>query len=257
MKYLLIGLAMIGTIVPTFGQTQPAKEWTLYKEMSGIEIYAKLTDCSKNAGFDRKQILLKLINTTEFSSNVHYHVDSYFNNACKTCVDPDGEYSIDIQLKPNSVVEADCGTMLKGLTVFAGWNEQGVQDANFSGFELTDVQVMFGSKDGHVEPAKEVLSPKSSSYSDMTIEELKTSISEMEDKLKMVKADEKLNQEALDHGWFALANEELELANAELKLKRNIPLVKTEIKRSDLESWPEDKQKYVDDHPELYIITEQ
>jgi hypothetical protein len=257
MKYLLVCFALIGIISNSFAQTQPTKDWTLYKEMSGIKIYTKLNECVRNAGYDRKQVVVKLENTTLYNCNVHYHVDSYFNGVCKTCADPDGEYSINIQLKPNSTGEANCTTTLKGLTIFAGWNESGVIDAEFGGFDLSEIQVMIGSKGGHVESVNIAKLSKSNSFSSMTIDELKSAITDMEEKVKMVLKDAELYQESIDNGWYDLSKEEIALANKELKTKEETSKLKTKIKKSDLDSWPEDKQKYVNDHPDLYIITAQ
>jgi len=142
MKCVTLTLALVGLVLTSNGQSQAGSEWGLYKEESGIQLYVKVSECLKNAGYDRNQILVKIVNTTDKLCNVHYHVDSYFSNECKTCIDPNGEYSVDIEIESRETLIADCKTHHKGMSIFAGWAEEGVALANFSGFELTDFQVL-------------------------------------------------------------------------------------------------------------------
>ena len=159
-------------------QHMATEEWSLYQEISGIEIFAKVEDCPRNAGYDRRNVLLKFHNSEEHNCSISYHMDLYYSGKCQTCDDVDEEYSVTISMAPDQILQGDCDMSQAGLTLFAGWSEIGVKDVHFSGFELTDLTVLIEEKREQSNQSK---------FYSLDLHDLRSAILSMRDKISSAK----------------------------------------------------------------------
>ena len=140
-KYFLVGFLAFGFAISGVAQYFPTSNWSLFQKNTGINFYAKLADCPRNAGYDRSNVLIKIENTTDFSFSVDYHVDLFLAGKCSTCGDAESENTFHFSLKPKEVLVGTCDMKKPGLSLFADWLEPEIERVEFSGFDLSKLQV--------------------------------------------------------------------------------------------------------------------
>ncbi len=116
-------------------------DWSLYKSIDELNIYAKLQNCPRNAGYDRNNVLLRIKNTGQSAKTVDYHLHLYYNGECKTCDDSYDEYKFSYTIATGEEIVGNCDVSNSGLSLFAGWSEKGISKVDYSGFELALLQV--------------------------------------------------------------------------------------------------------------------
>lgn len=197
----LVVLFLIIALTGKFrAQHMATEEWSLYQQISGIEIYAKVEDCPRNAGYDRKNVFLKIHNSEEHNCSISYHMDLYYSGKCQTCDDVDEEYTVTISMAPAQILQGDCDMSQAGLTIFAGWSEIGVKDVHFSGFELTDLTVSIEKK-----PEQN----NQSEFYSLSLNDLRSTIVSMRDKIASAKKASETQDEIEKNKRYRIAMSEL------------------------------------------------
>ncbi|PCJ82407.1 MAG: hypothetical protein COA57_13330 [Flavobacteriales bacterium] len=83
-------------------------KWNLFASQNGVEIYYKYAQCDLEMGYDQEWVLLRFVNTAASTKTVKYHKIMEINGVCKTCNDPNGEYSMTVVLRANETIEGSC-----------------------------------------------------------------------------------------------------------------------------------------------------
>jgi len=105
----LFGILILSlTILTSFTSIEVSDEWEFYKEIDGIKIYTKTSDCELSRGYDERRILLKLENTTQIDKTIEWDILLWYNDRCKTCKITSGEYHRKTFVKAESSLEGEC-----------------------------------------------------------------------------------------------------------------------------------------------------
>ncbi|MCF8218532.1 MAG: hypothetical protein K9I29_03925 [Bacteroidales bacterium] len=117
-------------------------EWKLYKEVNGVQIYEKPTECHDEAnGLHQEMILLKFVNTTSRDFNITWTLEAWYDGTCTTCHDPDNpEYQFSTKLKAGESIQGTCDTEEgKTLRIFKGFLDKD-NTATLTKFELKNIK---------------------------------------------------------------------------------------------------------------------
>ena len=82
-------------------------DWETYIDNATLKVEYKMVNCDPNKGFDFEAVFFKITNKTGSKLEVSWHKHLYYASVCRTCDFPD-EYSFDVSLGPNEIVEGDC-----------------------------------------------------------------------------------------------------------------------------------------------------
>lgn len=83
------------------------KEWTLHKEVNGIQIYYKYIDCNiPSEGYYREQVLLKFVNTTQTPLKIRWQKEAWYEGKCTSC--GKDEYKFELEIPAGETVVGDC-----------------------------------------------------------------------------------------------------------------------------------------------------
>lgn len=131
------------SILATDLQAQDS-EWTLFKEVDGVEIYQKSTNCHDlSQGYHRRHILLRFVNTTDQDLKITWFDELWYDGNCLTCVEPeDPEHFQEVELAAGETVEGSCALdserALKVFETFLTPEGEKLQDdvAELSQFDL-------------------------------------------------------------------------------------------------------------------------
>jgi hypothetical protein len=82
-------------------------EWTTYSVQNNLTIEYKSSGCKPGIGYDKENILIRFTNTSSETIKITWHALLSYSGVCKTCDYP-GEYSYELILKPNELIEGDC-----------------------------------------------------------------------------------------------------------------------------------------------------
>ncbi len=233
-------------------QHMATEEWSLYQEVSGVEIYAKVEDCPRNAGYDRRNVILKFHNTEEHNCSISYHMDLYYSGKCQTCDDVDEEYSVTISMAPAEILQGDCDMSQTGLTLFAGWSEKGVKDVHFSGFELTDLTVLIEEKPEQSNQSK---------FYSLDLRDLRSTIMSMRDKIASAKKGSGTQDEIEENKRYQNATSQLISAIEILIIRDAVAVEKDDLKEpfiiteSEATYLSAKSIAYINGHPNRMSIT--
>jgi len=92
--------------------SQNEKDWTLHKEVNGVQIYAQYVDCNiESEGFFQEFVLLRFVNTTQLPQKIAWQLESWYygpgyEGACATC-DKD-EYKFDLHIPAGATITGAC-----------------------------------------------------------------------------------------------------------------------------------------------------
>jgi hypothetical protein len=114
-KYLLqfAFIAMLGHMVHAQNEEKKsnldllATDWMVLTVQSQVTIDYKSSSCNPGIGYKKENIILRFTNTSNESVKITWHALLEYNGICKTCDYP-AEYSYELILKPNEVIEGDC-----------------------------------------------------------------------------------------------------------------------------------------------------
>ncbi len=73
-----------------------------------VVVQYKYADCDLEAGFDQQWVLLRIENRSNAPLTISWDLQLWFNNACKTCDDANGEYHKSIVVEAGTSVEGHC-----------------------------------------------------------------------------------------------------------------------------------------------------
>lgn len=83
------------------------KEWTLHKEVNGIQIYYKYVDCNiPSEGYYQEIVLLKFVNTTQTPLKIKWQREAWYEGKCSSC--GQDEYKFDLQIPAGETIVGDC-----------------------------------------------------------------------------------------------------------------------------------------------------
>ncbi len=87
----------------------PLDEWTLYQEISGVEIYFQKTECH-DIKYDKhaEYVLIKIINTTKKDLKVQWKREIWYNYECFNCESESEEYISKVLVKAGESIEGNC-----------------------------------------------------------------------------------------------------------------------------------------------------
>ena len=141
MKLLTLTLTFwIGMSGMLYSQTT---EWTEYYNQDGVKISYKVADCDLEMGYDEQRILFKINNTSGKKALIIWQYEQYYNEVCRTCDDPNGEYRKEFCLETGKELEGKCSVYdSSGLTIFSKWVSQPNQ-TSLTKWDLGDLIVKF------------------------------------------------------------------------------------------------------------------
>jgi hypothetical protein len=87
---LLCSVNAIATEPPADNEGTPVSqvtaEWILIKDMNGLQVFAKKTECNDfSNGLYREFVLLKFVNTTAMNLRAEWQMELWYNDECLTC----------------------------------------------------------------------------------------------------------------------------------------------------------------------------
>ncbi len=145
-KRLFISLLLMLFIFSHSMAQQATEEWTLHKEVSGIQVYAQTVDCIiESEGFYQEHVLLRFVNTTPMPQRISWQLEAWYSGPgyegnCVTC-DKD-EYRFSLDLDAGETVTGSCDLhsppKLKIFSKFLNYEtEVGLTDYNIAVIEVT------------------------------------------------------------------------------------------------------------------------
>ncbi len=138
MKKLLL-IAIVCIACTSFAQSPTT--WTQYYQSNGITISYKYADCDLEMGFDEQRVLIKIENSTDQKAHVIWDAHQYYNEECRTCEDPYGEYRREFSIEPGLTIEGKCSVYSDNrLVVFSKWVSQ-PNKTTLTKFELSNLIV--------------------------------------------------------------------------------------------------------------------
>ena len=247
LKQFLVGFLVFGFVLSGSAQHTPTPDWSLFQKNTGINFHAKLSDCPRNAGYDRSNVLIKIENTTDLPILVEYHVDLFLAGKCSTCGDGENENTFHFSVGPNQVLVGDCDMKIPGLSLFADWLEPKVERVGFSGFDLSQLQV-------HPD-TQEVLNSRNP-FKNMERAQLILTIQSLR---KEITAFEKTSGSS-SNGWYRVTQDKLILA-LETLIKKDASALSQEassdlfvIPVSELNNLTPSSVTHIEQHPERFLI---
>lgn len=137
---LVFTLFMLLTLLSSNLKAQD--DWTMYKEVNGIQIFQKPTECHDVAnGLHQEIILLKFINTTSQDMEISWGLEAWYDGNCTTCHDPDNkEYQFSLSIKGGETISGVCDIQQGNtLRIFKGFlDKEGT--STLTRFELNNIQ---------------------------------------------------------------------------------------------------------------------
>lgn len=98
-------------------------DWTTYINNATFKIEYKMVNCDPSKGFDFEAVFFKITNKTSDKLGFAWHKHLYYANVCRTC-SFQLEYSYDMSLGPNEIVEGDCDSQTGyHLKLFSRFND--------------------------------------------------------------------------------------------------------------------------------------
>lgn len=216
LSLLIAGISFISK--SSHAQSQFSSDWTLVKEQDGIKIYTKLASCDRHTR-DEQMVFVKVENTNSEAAIVHYHLDQYYDGECKTCNDQNHEYSAFIDLGAGAIMQGSCGYAEKGLSAFAGWITDGqAEPLMLTKLEISDIDIRFAAKQ---ESTADNPTPPADVLNDPQ------------------------KYKAWKEQWIKEHPEAYE---------KTTPNAKKVISQSEFDNMPANKQQYILDNPDKYIV---
>jgi hypothetical protein len=121
-------------------------EWTQHTNNNGLIISYKLSDCDMEMGYDEQRILFKIENQSDSKALVIWQYEQYYNDVCRTCDDPNGEYRKEFCLVSGDVVQGKCSVFdTSGLMIFSEWVSQ-PNKAKLTKWNLGELTIQFPEK---------------------------------------------------------------------------------------------------------------
>lgn len=117
--------------------------WKTYINNNLVKIEYKFVECAQNIGYDQEFMMIRVKNKTNQTIQLEWRSDQFYNDVCRTCSYPD-EYTYQLSLSPNEVIEPDCSLeterKLRLFSRFTDSNYNGVEE-NLSDFQLSNLTI--------------------------------------------------------------------------------------------------------------------
>ncbi len=103
--------SMFSLTTKTTTITVKNKEWKLFTNKDGIQIYFKYEECHdiKN-GIHQEEVVLKLVNTTDKNIQISWDLEKWYNDNCKGCDTFDKENHFSIMINASETKIGSCET---------------------------------------------------------------------------------------------------------------------------------------------------
>ncbi len=142
---IIISFIIIQLIISHSMAQQATEEWTLHKEVSGIQVYAQTVDCIiESEGFYQEHVLLRFVNTTPMPQRISWQLEAWYSGPgyegdCVTC--DNDEYRFSLYLDAGETVTGSCDLHsppnLKIFSKFLNYDtEVGLTDYNIAVIEV-------------------------------------------------------------------------------------------------------------------------
>ena len=138
-KTLFVLLLAISTT--GFTPNSTANDWTLYKEVQGVQIFTKISNCKlEHTKNSNKYVIFKYVNSTKKNLRISGRVDAYYNGVCRSCnLNSPNEYEFSIDLQKGETQKGNCSDELKAFKLYYGHADTETHD--LSKFELSNISV--------------------------------------------------------------------------------------------------------------------
>jgi len=120
-----------------------SKDWNLYKNFNGIQIYFKQSECNdEKNGLYQELVLLKFINTTKENLKIEWDNELWYDGKCWTCKDDNNEENhYTLKLKAGESIEGECGLdKSRELQIFKRYTNHDDVPV-LSNFELKNISI--------------------------------------------------------------------------------------------------------------------
>jgi hypothetical protein len=115
MKLLLSAIIFLTTLL---SYAQGTQEWVLFRTVDGVAFYSKETDCTPENIPDQTGVLIKVVNTNNYSVVVKWDVRIWYDGMEQTANIKDEENTITQKIAKRSFVSGDCSTPNGNLYIF-------------------------------------------------------------------------------------------------------------------------------------------
>ncbi len=120
-------------------QDVTAKEWTLYKEYTGVQVYYKAEECHDiSNGLHQEWVLLKFVNTTDQELQLDYYIQVWVEGKCTNCDDLTEEHHFQVVVPAGGSIMGECESF-GNLKIFSKFLNYDLDELTH--FELIDVKV--------------------------------------------------------------------------------------------------------------------
>lgn len=118
-------------------------DWTTLSVHNQLTIEFKSSACNPGIGYQKENILLRFTNTSTETIKISWHALLEYSGVCKTCDYPE-EYSYELILKPNEVLEGDCSLNYDNrVVIFSKYlDERYTGKSQLTGFELGNLIIL-------------------------------------------------------------------------------------------------------------------
>lgn len=140
MKKIFKISAFLIVILMVLSFSTDSKTWVLYKEINGVKIFCKLTDCDFQ-GKNYTYYAFKYENSTNESKTLNYKLNIWLGEKCRSCNLPSpNEYELSIKLNSKQIIEGECSNKDdKRFMLLKSVNDNKTRD--LTKFELDNIQV--------------------------------------------------------------------------------------------------------------------
>lgn len=139
-KFSLILILILAGVFSAFMDFS-SENWVLYKELNGLKIYTRKTDCFLQDGVNKNQYLIfKYENNTKNALRVSGRVDAWYNGNCRSCgLDSPNEYEFSIDLPAGESREGNCSDELPAFKLYRKMGNS--EKVMLTNFELSNLKV--------------------------------------------------------------------------------------------------------------------
>jgi len=117
--------------------------WTTLMVQNQLSIDYIATECDPGIGYKKENIHLRFTNLSTETIQITWHAILEYSGECKTCDYPE-EYSYELVLKPNEVLEGDCRINYDNrLVIFSKYlDEKYTGKSQLTDFELRSLTIL-------------------------------------------------------------------------------------------------------------------
>lgn len=135
----------------TLAQNEPKKstidfsatDWTSLIVQNKLLVDYKTIECNPGIGYKKENVFLRFTNTSSETIKITWHALLDYSGVCKTCDYPE-EYSYELILKPNEVLEGDCSVNYDNrVVIFSKYlDERYTGKSQLTDFELGSLTIL-------------------------------------------------------------------------------------------------------------------